>query len=324
MEQREASSPANTEQPSAIEAESDHPQKLGLQKRLQKLESLLSRLMAEQDPDIVHDTRVASRRLQQNLTALFPKPRPKNIQRLRRRLKQIRRLLGEWRNCDVLLELVASELPHVENPRHREAWELVRSHLSAERTRHMTQSQSKIEKISAGASKLFDRLRGTLSENHNRQELSKRISQSVQDALDKWKAALAQAGATRNPQDIHTFRIATKRLRYRVETLNKIEPETQERWLDFLKKLQESLGEWHDRQALHQAIAETVAKSELLLREPAAVQYLLQQLINGRETQQEAVEEILSLAGAEEFTSWTRSEPDAPPAHDLTSETPGS
>jgi CHAD domain-containing protein len=325
MEEREAQGSPKTEESTAREGESDYPQKMGLQKRLQKLESLFGRLVIEPDPDIVHDTRVASRRLQQNLTALFPKPRPRNVQRLRKRLKRIRRLLGEWRNCDVLLDLVTRELLHAENPEHRGGWELVRSHLSAERTRHIARSQSKIEKLSAETRKLFEKLRGSLPETDSRQELSKRISQSVQDALGKWKTALSQAETTRNPQDIHTFRIATKRLRYRVEALNKIEPETQEAWLDFLKKLQESLGQWHDRQALHQAVAEAVAQPELLLRESTAVQYLLQRLIDGRETQQKALEGILSLAGEDaSLTSWTRREPDAPLAQDSANDTPGS
>jgi CHAD domain-containing protein len=282
--------------------------------------------MAEKDPDIVHDTRVASRRLQQNLTALFPRPRPGNVRRLRKKLKRIRRLLGEWRNCDVLLDLVTNELLHVKNPAHREAWEIIRSHLSAERTHHMTLSQSKIEKVSAETCKLLEKLRGNLPETHSRQELSKRVSESVQDALGKWKAALSQAETTRNPQDIHTFRIATKRLRYRVEALNKIEPETQESWLDFLKKLQESLGQWHDRQALYQAISEAVAKPDLLLHEPAAVQYLLQQLLNGRETEQKAFEGILSLAREDEsfHVLDTIGETNAPVARGPANETPES
>jgi len=56
------------------------------------------------DPDAIHDMRVASRRLQQILDLLYPKPRPQKIRKLWRTIRRDRTIFSSVRNCDVLLE----------------------------------------------------------------------------------------------------------------------------------------------------------------------------------------------------------------------------
>ena len=78
-----------------------------LRKRVKKFVALAPEVGTDANPKTVHDVRVWSRRLQQAVTAFFPKPRSGKVRRLRRTPRRVRRMLGEWRNCDVLLEMIA-------------------------------------------------------------------------------------------------------------------------------------------------------------------------------------------------------------------------
>ena len=77
-----------------------------LRKQLKKFVALVPVVLASGEPEAIHDARVASRRLQQAVSVFFPKPRVDDVKRLCRTPRKVRRALGEWRNCDVLLELV--------------------------------------------------------------------------------------------------------------------------------------------------------------------------------------------------------------------------
>src|SRR2546428_579492 len=68
-------------------------------RQLDLLVSLEPRALSGDDPDAVHDLRVASRRLQQVLDLLHPAPQHGEVRRLRRKVRRCRRALGEVRNC---------------------------------------------------------------------------------------------------------------------------------------------------------------------------------------------------------------------------------
>ena len=75
-------------------------------RQLDILISLQPKVLRGDDPDAIHDMRVASRRLQQILDLLYPKPRPQKIRKLRRIIRRARTTLSGVRNCDVLLQRV--------------------------------------------------------------------------------------------------------------------------------------------------------------------------------------------------------------------------
>ena len=79
-------------------------------RQLQRLMSYEAKVLRGDDVDAIHDMRVASRRLQQVLDLLFPKPRSAEFRQLRRKIRRCRRALGDVRNCDVLLEIVSRSL----------------------------------------------------------------------------------------------------------------------------------------------------------------------------------------------------------------------
>jgi CHAD domain-containing protein len=265
---------------------------------MHKLSALINRLMETDDPEIVHDTRVACRRLEQRLSALFPKPRTGKIRKLRRKLRRIRRLLGNWRNCDVLLKLLARESAADQSPATKDAWKLVHNYLAERRSREIRRCRNKIEKYDrSGLGETIDKMLEAQPGQDN-PELFTRVHAAQSAARQKWLSALARVEQSSAPKDVHRFRIATKRFRYRTELVHETGGDDQASILDSLKELQDLLGSWNDRQALQRVIAEALANPELLSREPLAARILLQELEESQLRQSKAAQEIIRFARA--------------------------
>jgi CHAD domain-containing protein len=107
---------------------------------------------------------------------------------------------------------------------------------------------------------------------------------------------LARAQETRAVGDLHAFRIAAKVLRYRTELLFEVGAKPLKAQLKSLADLQDAIGGWHDRQVLHRAVAEALARAEVLLNEIPAVRILLADVEKDRSLQAKDVEKIFRLA----------------------------
>jgi CHAD domain-containing protein len=257
----------------------------------------MRKLGKSNDADAVHDARVLSRRLQQGVGALFPKPRPGKVRRFRRRLRRTRRALGDWRNSDVLIELVQRRLARTRNPAGKRAWRAVRDDLENKRGAHIASARATLgrwdfKELSAPLKKLIESDEARRREASPAQDLRPRIDA----AWTEWEAALAQARATQSAADIHRFRIAGKKLRYRMELLHELGEKDTAPSLKFLKKLQSELGKWHDREVLFQAAAEAIARPELLLRGSDIARVLLREIDAERVRQRKKMEKIFALA----------------------------
>jgi CHAD domain-containing protein len=267
-----------------------------LRKRVKKFVALAPEVRADANPKTIHDVRVWSRRLQQAVSAFFPKPRSGKVRRLRRTPRRVRRALGEWRNCDVLLEMVARQQRRTRSEGKRQAWAFVRDYLLQKRSKEVARAEKKLSRRDLGdyaalAQKLIRR-----PPEESPEILMQRLSDSVQGAWTKWQSALARAQETRAVDDLHAFRIATKDLRYRTELLYDVGHRQLKAQLRWLADLQEAIGVWHDRQVLDQAVAEAVARAEILLNELPTARTLLVELEKDRSRQAEDVKEIFRLA----------------------------
>ena len=280
-----------------------------LRRRVKKFLALVPEVNAEAKPKTVHDARVWSRRLQQASTAFFPKPRPGKVRRLRRTPRRIRRALGEWRNCDVLLEIVARQRRRTRSEAKRRAWDLVRDYLLQKRSKEIARARKKLLRqdlrdYGARAQKLIDR-----PPEESPEVLMQRLSDSVRAAWSEWQSTLARALETRAVGDLHALRIATKDLRYRTELLYDVGYKDIKAQLKWLADLQEILGVWHDRQVLNQAVARALARPEFLLRELQGARILLAELEKDRGREAEEIEEIFRLAtnhpGRQQMESWS-------------------
>jgi len=296
--------PAGDEQPTAAPAATQTPAAMAmhraltrlLRNRLKKFVALAPQIRANAEPIIIHDARVWSRRLQQAIDALFPKPRGAKVRRLRRTPRRIRRALGEWRNCDVLLEIVAHQHRRTRSEAKRQAWALVRDYLSQKRAKEVARASKRLLREDLGdyAARAERVLRQAADENPD--ILMQRLGDSVQQARSTWQASLSRARETRAAGDLHGLRIATKVLRYRTELLYALGAKHLKPQLKWLAAVQEVLGVWHDRQVFHRAVAEALARTEVLLSQTQAVQILLAELAKDRGLQAKEVEKIFRLA----------------------------
>ena len=267
-----------------------------LRKRLKKFVALAPEIRANADAKTIHDARVWSRRLQQAIDALFLKPRSAKVRRLRRTPRRIRRALGAWRNYDVLLEIVARQHRHTRSEAKRQAWTFVRDYLLLKRAKEVSRAGKKLrrEDLRDYAARAARVLRQATDESPD--ILMQRLGDSVQETWIGWQSALARAQETRALDDLHAFRVVTKVLRYRTELLYDVGAKHLKPQLEWLADLQDALGVWHDRQALHQAVAEALARAEVLLNEMQAVRLLLAELEKDRSRQANEVEKIFRLA----------------------------
>lgn len=267
-----------------------------LQKRVKKFIELAPAVSADAEPKTIHDVRVCSRRVQQAVTALFPKPRSGKVRRLRRIARRIRRALGEWRNCDVLLEMVARQQRRTRSVAKRRAWDFVCDYLLQKRDKEIARAKKKLRRNDvSGYAALMQRALNQ-SPKEDPVILMQRLRGSVEAARSRWQSAFKQAQETRAAQDLHALRIATKDLRYRIELLHDLGDKPLKAQLKRLAELQDAIGVWHDRQVLDQAVAEAVARPDILLNTLPVARLLLAELETARERQFQDIEKILALA----------------------------
>ena len=267
-----------------------------LGKRVKKFVALTPQVRADASPKTIHDVRVWSRRLQQAVSSFFPKPRSGKVRRLRRTPRRIRRALGEWRNCDVLLEIVARQRRRTRSEEKRRAWEFVRDYLLQKRAKEVSRAGKKLLRQDLADYAALARKVLSQPADENPEVIMQRLSDSVQGAWSDWQSALTRALETRAVGDLHGFRIATKALRYRTELLYDVGYTQTKDELKWLADLQDAIGVWHDRQVLYQAVAKAVARTEVLLKQLSTVRILLAQLENDRKRESDDVEKIFRLA----------------------------
>src|SRR6476646_3002769 len=98
-------------------------------KRLERFVTLLAKVTVSDDPDAIHDLRVASRRLQQTLRVIRPQTKPGKIKKSIRMLRRVRRALGPCRNLDVNLGLIRDKRQYAAAGVIQRAWEMVEGDL---------------------------------------------------------------------------------------------------------------------------------------------------------------------------------------------------
>ncbi len=273
-------------------------------KQLDRFISYEPKVLRGDDPDAIHDMRVASRRLQQILDLLYPQPRPREVRRLRRRIRRCRRALGEVRNCDVLLAHVGHILARKRAGR-REAWTAVQHYLLARRAASFLRAMRKLSKINLAV--FYVRMRACVGEaateetpleTRGARELalaepsaSRPFPEQLARALDVVSSAFTdQVALSRgDPRGsvIHGVRIAAKRLRYLLEVVHEFDVAGSGEALVWLRRLQQHLGDWHDREVLEQIMVEMIARPELLREQLSLVMQVEKLILRNRDAKRE-------------------------------------
>jgi hypothetical protein len=124
------------------------------------------------------------------------------------------------------------------------------------------------------------------------------IAASAAAGYGDWRAALARACDGFDPLAIHAFRIATKRLRYRIELARDLGARDASHALDFLRSMQDVLGAWHDQIELLQLTAQALADPQFLLTHARLVAIVLRKADSERCAQNARVRRLLAETAA--------------------------
>lgn len=195
-----------------------------------KMERELLRLSSKQEPDNVHGFRTTTRRLE-TLFQLVP-AHGRNQKKLLKTLERIRRRAGKVRDLDVQMAALRSLKVPLE-------------------PRRKTQLMQSLIEVRAEHER---KLRKSLKSERVR-ELRKRLRKaerevqfdSVRDPLALARQMLESAvpsNGSVNDESLHRCRLAVKRARYAAEFAPKSGETTQ--FMAQLKRLQDTLGTWHD------------------------------------------------------------------------------
>lgn len=263
-------------------------------KRLEKFVSLLPRVLISDRPDIVHDTRVYSRRLQQVIRAFFPQAKTGKARKLIRILRKTRRSLGACRNLDVTTELVQKRIHGAKGEAVRDAWRNVRQHLEKERTRELLRARREIEQHDVMA--FIERARALLESGDREKHPEVSLKKSIETGLTDWSDALETARQDQRQDSFHAFRIAGKRLRYRLELLATLGDKSSKTKVKALKKLQDEIGQWHDRQIMLRLVADFIARPDFLDDRPDLARTLLAETDAEHERDDAAISTVLKHA----------------------------
>jgi len=245
-------------------------------RQLNRFMSYEAKVLKGDDADAIHDMRVASRRLQQVLDLLYPKPRPQELRRLRRQIRRCRQALGDVRNCDVLLEIVGRSLGRKRSAR-REAWTAVQHFLLMRRSESFLRTIRKVGKINLTVLYVDlkeylhrDKAHDHAAEHHAHSASAPRpgfahdLISALESTWGRFESQIERSHGNSRPEVIHGARIATKRLRYLLEVFHEFGVPGSADALVGLRQLQKDLGDWHDLEVLEQMMIEMLARQEFL------------------------------------------------------------
>jgi triphosphatase len=193
------------------------------------------------DPEAVHDARVAARRMRSALFFFAPWLPPKVERDLRRRLRKLGRVLGSVRDLDVSLlylhKHAAILAPAAEAP--------LRRHLEGQR------EQARATLLAYYRGKGYRQLRKTLDAFIAMNlPVRERLGDVLPGLIENAVAAIRLYEDTLVPgcpdEHLHALRIACKRLRYLLEFTRYRTGSTGERLIALLTQMQDHLGDIHD------------------------------------------------------------------------------
>jgi len=202
---------------------------------LRKLSKLLHDVPQKPSPQGVHRLRTTIRRIEAILDALPEE----NHDKLRRQMRDIRKLAGEVRDLDVQQDL----LKQVRAEGHPEQKEAVALKLTKKRAKREKRLLSELD--SENVATLRKRLRRLSAELRLSGEAAQTpaLQDPVRTALEQF-AQLSSEIESLNQESMHDFRTRCKRIRYLAE-LGAKQPDG-DLVVGELKRLQDAIGGWHD------------------------------------------------------------------------------
>jgi CHAD domain-containing protein len=212
---------------------------------IQRLTRAEAQLRTSDDPEVVHQARVATRRIRSTLRVFRPLLEVPWSDQLRKRLSPLAETLGAARDADVLLARLDDRISALPKPDAKAAATL-RTKLDAQR------AGARAELITYIDGQSFKRLLSTLAEAAARPRfaLEPREARSALDAAaaawEKLCVAVDALGDEPANEELHQIRLLAKRARYAAETVAAVARPGAEKFVARAAGLQDVLGELQD------------------------------------------------------------------------------
>ena len=92
------------------------------------------------------------------------------------------------------------------------------------------------------------------------QGIAVRAAERLEQRMAEFNALVAKSHPTTDPSELHRLRIAAKRVRYLLEAVTEMGFGDATQALAWLRALQDRIGDWHDLEALEEAIIQLVSR----------------------------------------------------------------
>ena len=269
------------------------PKNLGqiLRYQLLTLKSYHAAVLHTCDVESVHKMRVTTRRLQASLDLLQFGKQKKEIKKVKAKLRKWRRKLSIVRNYDVFLLLLDSEA--AKQKAINKSLGALKSELQKRRDHLSRMVITYLKRVSVD--KLAARLGITLEEASagpasgettvanvemsapEREEaagvglklggdraIARRAAMRIEQRAEEFLALAELAKPTTHPEELHQLRIAAKRLRYLFEIAADMGLGGSVTALNWLRSLQDRIGDWHDLDSLEDEILNIIGHREFM------------------------------------------------------------
>jgi CHAD domain-containing protein len=203
---------------------------------------------------------------------------------------------------DVTIDLIQKRIHAANDDAARDAWREVQQDLENKRNRELLRARRQISQCDVMA--FIKQARSLLESGDQETDPERSLKKSVERGLIEWSDALDQAMQDQAQNSFHAFRIAGKRLRYAVELLAAMGESSSKSKVNVLKKLQDQIGDWHDRQVLLQLVADFISRADFLAAHPDLARTLLAEMDSEHQRDDAAVASILESAERIR-TAWT-------------------
>lgn len=194
-----------------------------------------------EDPEELHDMRVATRRLRAALK-LYSDVLPKRSERYERDLRWVAGAMGEVRDLDVHLERLSEK-----TPRNGEDLEEIVALL---RERRVEARRRMLQVLDSNRyERLIANFAGTLRRGRSPTPTDPVLEAApdlVRDRYKKVRKSAKKLSEDSPPEHLHDLRKKGKRLRYALEPLQEIYGKPAKKMVKLLKKIQDDLGDHQD------------------------------------------------------------------------------
>ncbi len=283
--------------------EKKEPQSLAeiIAEQIELLQNYHAEVLATQEVEAIHKMRVTTRRLQASLDLLQIGKDEFGIRKVKGKLRRLRRKLSDVRNYDVfliLLEEEAAKRKTVKQPFAHLIDELQKRRARrAQRVRRYLEKtgiEPIIKKLELDSQRDDDSA-FSLSHIADDKALARRTADRIEQRFDEFQKLVATVHPTTQPEEFHQLRIAAKRLRYLLEITTEMGIKGSLMALDWLRSLQDRIGDWHDYEALEDETISIIANPEFVKNHLRESDSILAAAVHLRKRKQALVKRLLPV-----------------------------